>query len=105
MSAPTRLALTDGGWEQLSAYGERTAIRDSALLRTPPASLPVEEREVIAAIAHAPEGEVAFHCVGGRDRSGQVAMLVLSMAGVWQDEIVADYLLSHERLRALYNGA
>ncbi|MDP1850261.1 MAG: tyrosine-protein phosphatase [Solirubrobacteraceae bacterium] len=41
------------------------------------------ERSVAAlqAIARAGPGAVAFHCVGGRDRSGQVAMLILALAG------------------------
>jgi protein tyrosine/serine phosphatase len=57
---------------------------------------------VIAAIANAEPGGVAFHCAGGQDRSGQVAMLVLALAGVDPEDIAADYLLSRERLRALY---
>lgn len=65
---------------------------------------PAKSAEVIAAIAQAPPGGVAFHCVGGRDRAGQVAILVLAVAGVAEEEIVADYLLSHERLPALYES-
>lgn len=63
---------------------------------------PAKSAEVVAAIAQAPPGGVAFHCAGGRDRSGQVAILTLALAGVTEEEIVADYLLSHERLPALY---
>jgi hypothetical protein len=63
---------------------------------------PAKSAEVVAAIAQAPPGGVAFHCAGGRDRAGQVAILVLALAGVAEDEIVADYLLSHDRLPALY---
>jgi len=55
---------------------------------------------VIAAIADAEPGGVGFHCVGGQDRSGQIAMLVLALAGVDPEDIAADYLLSRERLRA-----
>lgn len=57
---------------------------------------------MLAAIARARPGGVAFHCAGGRDRSGQIAILVLALAGVGAEEIAADYLLSHERLPALY---
>jgi protein-tyrosine phosphatase len=57
---------------------------------------------VIAAIADAPAGGVAFHCGGGRDRAGQIAMLVLALVGVSLEEIVADYELSADRLRARY---
>jgi protein-tyrosine phosphatase len=56
----------------------------------------------IAAIAHAQPGGVVFHCVGGRDRSGQIAMLLLALAGVPSEEIGADYELSRERLAGLF---
>lgn len=65
---------------------------------------PAKSAEVIAAIAQAPPGGVAFHCIGGRDRAGQIAILVLALVGVAKEEIVADYLLSHERLPALYES-
>lgn len=63
---------------------------------------PAKSAEVIAAIANAEPGGVAFHCAGGQDRSGQVAMLVLVLAGVDPGDIAADYILSRERLRARY---
>jgi protein-tyrosine phosphatase len=65
-------------------------------------SFPARSAEVIAALANAGPGGVAFHCVGGRDRSGQIAMLVLALAGVGPRDIAADYALSSERLRTLY---
>lgn len=58
--------------------------------------------EVITAIADAPEGAVAFHCVSGRDRAGQISMLVLSLVNVDVGEIVADYERSRPRLHARY---
>lgn len=57
---------------------------------------------VIAAIADAPRGGVAFHCAGGRDRTGQVAIVVLALAGVPASVIAEDYALSYERLPARY---
>jgi protein-tyrosine phosphatase len=65
---------------------------------------PARSAEVVAALAQAPPGGLAFHCAGGRDRAGQVAILVLALVGVAAEEIVADYLLSHERLPALYES-
>jgi protein-tyrosine phosphatase len=56
----------------------------------------------VAAIARAQPGGVVFHCVGGRDRSGQIAMLILALAGVPAREIGADYELSRERLAGLF---
>jgi protein tyrosine/serine phosphatase len=50
--------------------------------------------EVVGAIARARPGGVLFHCAGGRDRSGQIAMLVLALAGVAPAEIARDYELS-----------
>jgi protein-tyrosine phosphatase len=58
--------------------------------------------QVLRAIATAPPGGVVFHCQGGRDRAGQIALLVLALAGVGPDAIAADYALSDARLRPLY---
>jgi protein-tyrosine phosphatase len=63
---------------------------------------PQRNAEVVRAIAQAPPGGVVFHCQGGRDRAGQIAMLVLALAGVEPGAIAADYALSDERLRPLY---
>ena len=60
---------------------------------------PERSAEVIRAIATARPGGVVFHCRQGRDRSGQIAMLVLALAGVEPEAIAADYALSGERLR------
>ena len=37
---------------------------------------------------------VLFHCAGGMDRTGVVSMLILGVAGVAKDDIVADYAYS-----------
>jgi hypothetical protein len=58
---------------------------------------PERTARVVRAIAAAPEaagGGVAFHCVGGRDRTGQVAMVALALAGVPAAEVGADYALT-----------
>jgi protein tyrosine/serine phosphatase len=52
----------------------------------------------VAAIARAEPGGVLFHCGGGRDRTGLVALLVLALVGVAPEEIAADYKLSNLRL-------
>jgi protein-tyrosine phosphatase len=52
----------------------------------------------VRAVANAPEGGVVIHCVGGKDRTGLLAAFLLYLAGVPEDEIVADYALSEERL-------
>src|SRR4051794_6721071 len=63
---------------------------------------PERSAAALAAIADAPPGGVAFHCAGGRDRAGQITSLVLALAGVPTEAIVADYALSDERLHARY---
>lgn len=65
-------------------------------------SFPERSAAVVAAIAGAEPGGVAFHCAGGRDRSGQISMIVLALAGVRPEAIVADYEVSFDRLPARY---
>jgi protein tyrosine/serine phosphatase len=45
------------------------------------------------------DGAVVVHCHGGKDRTGMVVALALSVAGVPEEEIVADYFLTQERLQ------
>jgi protein-tyrosine phosphatase len=58
----------------------------------------------VKAIVAAAPGGVAFHCVGGRDRSGELAMVALALAGVPAEAIAADYELSAARQRALWDA-
>jgi hypothetical protein len=55
---------------------------------------PERNARAIAAVAQAEPGGVLIHCVGGKDRAGQIAVLLLALAGVAPDEIAADYCLS-----------
>lgn len=48
--------------------------------------------QVLDAIEQAPPGGVLFHCVGGRDRTGLVAIAALSVAGVAPELIADDYV-------------
>jgi protein-tyrosine phosphatase len=54
---------------------------------------------VMTAIAQAPDGGVLVHCAGGKDRTGLVSALVLSLAGVAPETVAADYALSEKYLR------
>jgi protein-tyrosine phosphatase len=65
---------------------------------------PERSAAVLAAIARAQPGGVLVHCFGGRDRTGQIAMLLLALAGVAPDDIAADYALSAERLKLRYEA-
>jgi hypothetical protein len=49
---------------------------------------------VISAIARSQPGGVLFHCIRGHDRTGIISLLLLSLAGVLPEEILADYQLS-----------
>lgn len=62
--------------------------------------MPRPSAAVLGAIAKAPPGGVVFHCGAGRDRAGQITMVLLALVGVAPDEIVADYALSAARLTA-----
>lgn len=56
------------------------------------AAMPERAGAALAAIVGAPPGGVLFHCMGGRDRTGMIAMLLLVAADADPEEIVDDYL-------------
>jgi protein-tyrosine phosphatase len=56
----------------------------------------------LKAVAHAPEGGLVVHCVGGKDRTGLLVAFLLHLAGVPDEDVAADYALSEERLRPLH---
>jgi hypothetical protein len=56
----------------------------------------------VTAIARARPGGVIFHCAGGRDRTGLIALLVLALADVEPAAIAADYEMSRLRLPPLF---
>lgn len=58
--------------------------------------------EVLRAMARAEPGGVLVHCAGGRDRTGIVSLVVLSIAGVAADDIVDDYLVTVKTAPALF---
>ncbi len=47
-------------------------------------------------------GAMHFHCATGKDRTGVVAMLLLSAAGCSEDDIAANYSLSETYMRSVY---
>jgi protein-tyrosine phosphatase len=50
----------------------------------------------------APEAQPAvFHCTAGKDRTGLLSALVLSLLGVPEETVVADYALSGEAMERL----
>lgn len=57
---------------------------------------------VISALAAAAPGGVIYHCGAGRDRTGLITLLLLSLAGVEPDAIAEGYELSANALRPLF---
>jgi protein-tyrosine phosphatase len=54
----------------------------------------------LRAVAHS-DGAVLVHCAAGKDRTGVVVALALDLVGVDRDTIVADYLLTGDRIDAI----
>lgn len=54
----------------------------------------VELREVLEVIAGTGDAPLVFHCASGKDRTGVVAALVLSLLGIAERDIVADFALT-----------
>jgi protein-tyrosine phosphatase len=55
-------------------------------------AMPERSGAALSAMVTAPPGGVLFHCGGGRDRTGLIAMLLLLAVGTEPDAIVADYM-------------
>ena len=55
---------------------------------------PERHAAAISAIAQAQAGGVLFHCIRGNDRTGIITLLLLALAGVTTDDMIADYALS-----------
>lgn len=47
------------------------------------------------------DGAVLFHCTAGKDRTGVIIALLLSLAGVTKEDIVADYSMSYSYIRPI----
>jgi protein-tyrosine phosphatase len=55
----------------------------------------------VAAVAEAPPGGVLIHCYAGKDRTGLVVAMLLSLAGVDDEDIADDYALTALNLEPL----
>lgn len=56
----------------------------------------------VRAIAAAAPGCVVFHCASGKDRTGLLALVLLTLARAAPEEIIADYLLTYDRMKQRY---
>jgi protein-tyrosine phosphatase len=71
--------------------------RYSSYLTHRPETVVEAVRRVTSVDAH----PVLFHCAAGKDRTGVIAALVLSVLGVEADQIVADYVLTEAALEPI----
>jgi protein tyrosine/serine phosphatase len=55
-------------------------------------AMPERTAAALSAIVSAPVGGVLFHCMGGRDRTGMIAMILLAAIDTEPEQIVDDYL-------------
>lgn len=92
----------DPGWAAVVAAagaapdvrGEYVVLYEAALDRCRAAVA-----SAVGAVAEAPHGAVVVHCVGGKDRTGLVAALLLRLCGVALEDVDADYHATETRLR------
>jgi protein-tyrosine phosphatase len=61
---------------------------------------PGEVIEAMRSVAQS-KGAAIVHCAAGKDRTGVIVALALSLAGVTQEAIVADYVATGERSEAI----
>ena len=59
---------------------------------------------VFRLLAGQSEGACLFHCTAGKDRTGMVAMLLLGLAGVPDEVIVADYAATENYMAEVSAG-
>jgi protein-tyrosine phosphatase len=91
------LTISEDEWRLRSADPAKEQWKCAVLERVAP-----ELRQVLSAIAAAPAGPLLFHCVAGKDRTGLIAALLLTLADVEPAAIAADYALSSQQLREFY---
>lgn len=56
------------------------------------AALPERSGRALTAIVSAPPGGVLFHCMGGRDRTGLLSLLLLAAVDTEPEAVLEDYL-------------
>lgn len=91
------LADTPARWRELSRSCEKEMWKCVVLEQ-----VRAELRDVLRVIASAPPGPLLFHCVAGKDRTGLIAALLLTLADVKAESIASDYAKSTEMLEGAY---
>jgi len=62
---------------------------------------PTSVASALRLVADPRNGAVLVHCAAGKDRTGVIVALALSLVGVTRDAVVADYAASGERIAAV----
>ena len=62
---------------------------------------PASVAAALRVLADPASGTTVVHCAAGKDRTGTIVALALSLAGVVRDAVVADYVASAERVEAV----
>jgi protein-tyrosine phosphatase len=91
------LADTPARWRELSRSCEKEMWKCVVLEQ-----VRAELREVLRVIASAPAAPLLFHCVAGKDRTGLIAALLLTLADVKPEYIASDYAKSTQMLEDAY---
>ncbi len=91
------LASTPAQWRELSKSCEKERWKCVVLEQVRP-----QLAAVLKVIAAAPAGPLLFHCVAGKDRTGLIAALMLTLAQVEPESIAADYAESTQMLGDAY---
>lgn len=60
-------------------------------------------KKALEIIADAPDGVIMYHCFFGKDRTGILTMLLMHIAGLPIEDIIADYQLSYTYLLPYIN--
>ncbi|MCW2681256.1 MAG: tyrosine-protein phosphatase [Frankiales bacterium] len=58
--------------------------------------------KALRVLADPTSGTTVVHCAAGKDRTGVVVALALSLVGVTRDAVVADYVASAERIEQIH---
>lgn len=88
-------------WIDAERDDERDPEAETTLAAVYRGSLDRNVRQVAAvlrAFLDAPDGPVVLHCAAGKDRTGMAVALLLEVAGVPRQHVVADYALSEDAL-------
>lgn len=57
-------------------------------------------KQIFDTILSSHDGAIFYHCVGGKDRTGVVSMLILSAIGVDRQTVEADYMLTNDFMKS-----